>query len=178
MILEISIFDPESGHTTIHRFARSPVRIGRDAVCELRLPFGFVSGQHALVQFDDERAELIDPGSTNGVLREGKRLPARQPIPIADGLTATIGRLELKLRRLDGDDAADPNSMSFETSGVDATGFARIHAVIRELRPLHERLLAARAAFDAARQSALEAIPTGARELADAMLSREFPGTS
>lgn len=175
MSLQISVFDPESGRTTVHRFAHSPVRIGRDAVCELRLPFGFVSGQHAVIQFDDERAELTDPGSTNGVLREGQRLPPRQPIPIVDGLTATIGRLELQIRRLGPGDEPDPNAMSVETHGEGVAGFARIHAVIRELRPAYDRLLQARTAFEAAQRSALDAIPPGARELAMAMLTREFP---
>lgn len=172
MTLQISIFDPESGHTTVHRFSRSPVRIGRDAVCELRLPFGFVSGQHALLQFDDDHAELVDPGSTNGVLREGRRLPTRQPLPITHDLTVTIGRLELQILRAPPD---APDAATGETTGTDVACFARVHAIIRELRPLYDQMLRARAEFDLARSAAVEQLPPTARQLAAAMLAREFP---
>jgi len=177
MTLEISVFDPESGHTTVHRFSRAPVRIGRDAVCELRLPFSFVSGQHALLQFDDDHAELIDPGSTNGVLREGRRLPARQPLPITDNLIVTIGRLELRILRAAAD-LPESTPTAGETTGTDVASFGRVHALIRELRPLHEQFLRARAEFDAARHAAVEQLPPAARELAAAMLAREFPAAT
>lgn len=173
MTFRITVFDPDTGHTTAHRFARSPVRIGRDAACELRLPFGFVSGQHLVLRFDDERAELTDPGSTNGVLREGRRLPPLQPVPILDPMTVTIGRLELRIARHTDDDAG--LLTTDETATGDNAGFARVHAAIRELRPLYDQLLRARATFGAARQAALDGLAPDTRDLAAAMLAREFP---
>jgi predicted component of type VI protein secretion system len=175
MSLHVTVFDPETGQTREHAFIRSPVRIGRDAGNELRLPFSFVSGRHAVLQFDDERAELLDAGSTNGVLREGRRLPSRQAVPIGDTLTVTIGRLELRVRRLTADDSPSAPPIAPEAAAADATGLARVHGAIRDLRPLYIEMLQARSTFVAARDAALAGIPAEARDLADAMLAREFP---
>lgn len=175
MKLQITVFDPETGQTAEHAFARSPIRIGRDPGNELRLPFSFISGRHAVVQFDDARAEFVDAGSTNGVLREGRRLPSRQAVPIDDTLVVTIGRLELKIRRAAADEAPQPHTLQPEAAGADATGLARVHVAIRELRPLHEQRLRAAAAFTAARDAALAGVPADTRDLAAAMLAREFP---
>ena len=172
MTLHVTIFDPETGQTREHGFVRSPVRIGRDAGNELRLPFSFISARHAVIQFDDDRAEFLDAGSTNGVLREGRRLPSRQAVPIVDTLTVTIGRLELRIRRLAADES--PGALVPETAS-DATGLARVHGAIRDLRPLHEEMLHARSIFMSARDAALAGIPAESRDLASAMLAREFP---
>ena len=175
MSLHVTVFDPETGQTREHGFVRSPVRIGRDAHNELRLPFAFVSARHAVIQFDDERAEFLDAGSTNGVLREGRRLPSRQAVLIVDTLTVTIGRLELRVRRLTAEDSPGAPPLVPEAAAADATGLARVHGAIRDLRPLHLDMLHARSVFVAARDAALAGIPAEARDLADAMLAREFP---
>ena len=181
MTVHVTVFDPETGQTREHGFVRSPVRIGRDAGNELRLPFAFISARHAVIQFDDDRAELLDAGSTNGILREGRRLPSRQAVPIVDTLTVTIGRLELRIRRQTAEDAASApplapeSSVSSISSAADATGLARVHGAIRDLRPLHEDMLRARSTFVTARDAALAGIPADARDLASAMLAREFP---
>ena len=165
MTVHVTVFDPETGQTREHGFVSSPVRIGRDPGNELRLPFSFISARHAVIQFDDERAELLDAGSTNGVLREGRRLPSRQAVPIVDTLTVTIGRHE----------SAGAPPLAPESLAADATGLARVHGAIRDLRPLHEELLRARSTFITARDAALAGIPAEARDLASAMLAREFP---
>ncbi len=175
MTMRVTVFDPETGQTSEHVFVRSPVRIGRDPGNELRLPFSFISGRHAVLQFDDTRAELLDAGSTNGVLREGRRLPSRQAVQIVDTLTVTIGRLELRIRRDDPNEAPAAPPLRPEVAAADATGLARVHGAIRDLRPLHDDLLRARAAYIAARDAALACIPPETRDLAAAMLAREFP---
>lgn len=175
MKLQITVFDPETGQTSEHGFTRSPIRIGRDPGNELRLPFSFISGRHAVVQFDDERAELVDAGSTNGVLREGRRLPSRQAVAIHETLVVTIGRLELRIRKTAADEAPAPHALLSEAAAADATGLARVHVAIRELRPLHEQRVRATAAFTAARDAALAGVPADTRDLAAAMLAREFP---
>lgn len=175
MKVQITVFDPETGQTSEHAFTRSPIRIGRDPGNELRLPFSFISGRHAVVQFDDERAELVDAGSTNGVLREGRRLPSRQAVAIADSLVVTVGRLELRVRKVAAHEVAPPNALVPEVAGADATGLARVHVAIRELRPLHDQRARACAAFAAARDAALASVPADTRDLAAAMLAREFP---
>lgn len=177
MTVKITVFDPESGKTTVHGFEHSPVRIGRDPTSELPLPFAFVSTRHAVVEFDDEHASLVDAGSTNGFLREGRRLPSRQAITITDAVTVTIGRLELEIRRLAPGATLDPN-LSLAPAGSDAHAIASIHASIRQLRPLHDDILRTRAAFATARDSLLDRIAPDARDLAAAMLVREFPNVT
>jgi predicted component of type VI protein secretion system len=173
MSVSITVFDPESGKTTHHGFERSPVRIGRDPTSELPLTFPFVSASHAVVEFDDDTATLIDAGSMNGILREGRRLPSRQSLAISGAITVTIGRLELQIRRL-ARGAALPEP---PPSDADARALASVHAAIRQLRPLHDEILRARAGFARTRDALLAAFPPDAQSLAAAMLTREFPGT-
>ena len=172
MSVRITVFDPESGKTTHHGFDRSPVRIGRDPEGELLLNFPFVSARHAVVEFDDDTATLVDAGSMNGLLREGRRLPSRQSVTIADAITVTLGRLELQIRRLARGVAATEPPLN-----TDAQAIASVHAAIRQLRPLHDEVIRSCAAFARARDTLLDSIPPDARDLATAMLTREFPGT-
>lgn len=71
--ISITVFDAETGTTSEYSFTKSPVRIGRNPLNDLSLPFPFVSGWHAIVRFDDEAARFFDLGSTNGTLLDGDR---------------------------------------------------------------------------------------------------------
>jgi type VI secretion system protein len=95
----ISVFDAETGTTSEHTFSTSPVRIGRNPLNDLPLPFPFVSGWHAIVRFDDATARFFDLGSTNGTLLDGRRVQAGESVNIVDTLAVTIGRLELRFGR-------------------------------------------------------------------------------
>ncbi len=97
--LVITVFDAEAGTTTNHSFTTSPVRIGRNPLNDLTLPFAFVSGWHAIVRFDDETARFFDLGSTNGTLLDGRRVQAGEPVTIVDVVAVTVGRLELRFSR-------------------------------------------------------------------------------
>ncbi len=95
----ISVFDSETGATTEHPFATSPVRIGRNPLNDLPLPFPFVSGWHAVLRFDDTSARFFDLGSTNGTLLNGRKIEAGEPVEVGEMLSVTIGKLELRFRR-------------------------------------------------------------------------------
>jgi len=95
----ISVFDAETGTTSEHTFSTSPVRIGRNPLNDLPLPFAFVSGWHAIVRFDDTSARFFDLGSTNGTLLDGRRVQAGESVNIVDTIAVTIGRLELRFAR-------------------------------------------------------------------------------
>ena len=98
----ITVFDSETGQTTDHTFATSPVRIGRNPLNDLPLPFPFVSGWHAVVRFDETGAKFFDLGSTNGTLLNGRKIQAGEAVTVGDRLSVTIGKLELRLRRAEG----------------------------------------------------------------------------
>jgi type VI secretion system protein len=109
----ITVFDSETGQTTDHTFASSPVRIGRNPLNDLPLPFPFVSGWHAVVRFDEEGAKFFDLGSTNGTLLNGRKIQAGEAVTVGDRLSVTIGKLELRLRRADGVAAVAPGPVGY-----------------------------------------------------------------
>ncbi len=95
----ILVFDSEEGTTTEYAYTASPVRIGRNPLNDLTLPFAFVSGWHAVVRFDANGAKFFDLGSTNGTLYNGRRVQAGEAIPIGGEVSLTIGKLELRIRQ-------------------------------------------------------------------------------
>jgi len=99
----ITVFDSELRTTKEYPFAKSPIRIGRNPLNDLALPFPFVSGWHAVVRFDENTPRFYDLGSTNGTLHEGRRIQAGEPLDVGTLLSVTIGRLELRLSRGDAD---------------------------------------------------------------------------
>lgn len=100
--LSITVFDAETGTTSEYKFANSPVRIGRNPLNDLSLPFAFVSGWHAVIRFDEESARFFDLGSTNGTLLDGRRVQAGEPVDIGEMLSVTIGKLELRMTKQGG----------------------------------------------------------------------------
>lgn len=76
-------------------FRQLPVRIGRNSANELCLPQGYVSEWHAIVRESNGAVELVDLGSTNGIVVDDVRLPVQQPRRIDRGLRAMIGPLTL-----------------------------------------------------------------------------------
>ncbi|HRI08523.1 MAG TPA: FHA domain-containing protein [Nannocystaceae bacterium] len=162
MMVEITVFDRQAGESRVHRFSRAPVQIGRDPGAEICLPHAFVSSRHAVVSFADERAELVDLGSTNGTFYAGRPLPPNWPLAIPEEVVVSIGRIELRIRHLTG-------------TAEDAAALAQIHAVMRRLRPLHVALQEAQASLSAAYQAAIAEIPNDRRALAEVMIAREMP---
>jgi predicted component of type VI protein secretion system len=95
----ITVFDSETGTSTDYSFVASPVRIGRNPLNDLALPFPFVSGWHAVVRFDETVAKFFDLGSTNGTLVQGRRVEAGEPVIVDEAMPLKIGKLELRFRR-------------------------------------------------------------------------------
>ena len=116
--LKVQVYDSQTGRTRAERYQRSPVRIGRHPSNELCLSFGFVSGRHAQIDFDERGGTFTDVGSTNGSTINGQRVTANQAIPIGDGLNVTIGKLEMRFGWEQVDKPAAPRPPNLVESGV------------------------------------------------------------
>ncbi len=89
----------EAGTVTEYEFHSSPVRIGRNPLNDLALPYSFVSGWHAVIRFDEAAARFYDLGSTNGTLFDGRRISAGESASIDAPIRLQIGDLDLVLSR-------------------------------------------------------------------------------
>src|SRR5436190_13747268 len=69
------------------------VNIGSGPENGVRLMDGSVSGKHAGIAVDDTKFEIVDLGSKNGVLVNGKKTPRRF---LRNGDIITLGMTELK----------------------------------------------------------------------------------
>lgn len=93
--VRITVRSISSGEQTDYQFTNSPIRIGRNRLNDLALPFPFVSGWHAVIRFDEDKATFYDLGSTNGSLFNGQRVAVGQSVPIRADATVILGDLEL-----------------------------------------------------------------------------------
>jgi pSer/pThr/pTyr-binding forkhead associated (FHA) protein/ABC-type ATPase involved in cell division len=69
----------------------APITFGRDPENTVVLASRFVSGKHARVEPQGASYRILDLGSTNGLSRAGRRLPAGSPVPLSDGDVLRIG---------------------------------------------------------------------------------------
>ena len=69
------------------------VSLGSGPENNIRILDGTVSGKHAGVSIDDNKFEIVDLGSKNGVLVNGKKTPRRF---LRNGDVITLGMTELK----------------------------------------------------------------------------------
>ena len=51
---------------------RERLLIGRDEVCDIRIPSHLVSRHHALIVISSDSVQLVDLGSTNGTFVDGR----------------------------------------------------------------------------------------------------------
>lgn len=100
--LVVTIEDAETGSAEQIAFARSPLRIGRGELNDLRLRKGFVSTYHAVVQFDDAGATYVDLGSTNGSILDGEEVEPHVPRPLGGQTAVEIGSVTLRFARTAG----------------------------------------------------------------------------
>src|SRR5690606_32843063 len=175
-----------------YTFSASPVRIGRNPLNDLPLPFPFVSGWHAVVRFDEHGAKFFDLGSTNGTMLGGRRVQPGEGVVIGDGVAVTIGRLELRFRRPTMGPAAsepvrgtpvaagtiDPDRRPAAPAGEGGTAhvqLADVHHAVARLQPLYASFRHAVEALEVAVEGALAEIPGELHGLALSILGREFP---
>lgn len=103
--VRIRVDNRATGESVDHEFRTSPVRIGRNPLNDLPLRYPFVSGWHAVVRFDDAAARFFDLGSTNGTLRDGRRIVAGEEVVIGAPVIVQMGDLDLVMSRPGAHDA-------------------------------------------------------------------------
>jgi type VI secretion system protein ImpI len=106
MVLEVYVTEIGGSMQTL-RFAKSPVRIGRNQLNDIPLEDPFVSEWHGAIRFDDSSIAYSDMGSTNGSVLDGKRLAKNVSAPISDLSRLVLGRRELMFARVAGE-ASEP----------------------------------------------------------------------
>jgi predicted component of type VI protein secretion system len=95
--LRVRVEELDGGTSSTYVFHRSPVRVGRGELNDLRLDYPYVSNWHGLVQFDQDGTRFVDLGSTNGSFLGGVRLERNVPAAVSSGHELLLGRLRLHL---------------------------------------------------------------------------------
>lgn len=100
---------------TTASFGREPVRVGRSASAELRFASAedaTVSTHHAQIVFERGGYFVVDTGSTNGTLLNGRKITAKQPLKSGDKLRfGSPGGPEVEIE-IDEPAAVEPASAS------------------------------------------------------------------
>jgi len=79
------------GRTFEVALGQQPLSIGRAPDNDIVITSRFVSGRHARIEPHGIAHQIVDIGSTNGLLFEGKRLPANTPHVLTDSAVLRIG---------------------------------------------------------------------------------------
>src|SRR5262249_31698797 len=81
----------DEGQTREVALGARPLTLRRAPEHDIVLRSRFVSGHHARIEPDAGSHRIVDVGSTNGLLFEGRRLPANSPLGLNDGVVLRIG---------------------------------------------------------------------------------------
>jgi ABC-type multidrug transport system ATPase subunit len=81
----------DEGQTHSVLLGERTLTMGRAPDNDIVLRSRFVSARHARIEPDGAAHRIVDVGSTNGLLYEGKRLPASSPHALRDGDVLRIG---------------------------------------------------------------------------------------
>ncbi len=92
------------------------VRIGRSAPCDVILPSSEVSRRHCRIDVDGEWARVIDLGSTNGTVIEGRRIDG--PTRLRNGTRLMLGTMLLHYERRDVREVAEEAELTAELRGA------------------------------------------------------------
>jgi ABC transport system ATP-binding/permease protein len=81
----------DEGQTREVVLAERALTLGRAPDNDIVLTSRFVSGHHARIEPHGDAHRVVDVGSTNGLLFEGRRVPANSPLALADSDVLRIG---------------------------------------------------------------------------------------
>ncbi len=98
--LNVTMIDTQDGSQTVLTFHRLPVRIGRNALNDIRLGSGYVSQFHAVVDMSGDAILLWDLGSRNGTFLPSQgNAPPNSAIDLSTtnfefGIATTVFRVQ------------------------------------------------------------------------------------
>ncbi|MEI7988042.1 MAG: FHA domain-containing protein [Chloroflexota bacterium] len=93
-IIHLRIRD-ESGSEKSYFLGKGEWLLGRSDECQVQIQDQAMSRHHLLIKVSDDRLIVSDPGSRNGVLYNGNRLPAKQEQTIPSGSSLQIANYRL-----------------------------------------------------------------------------------
>ncbi len=125
--IEIQVWCEGDEETCV--LAEFPARIGRDELCELHLPYAFVSRRHARIEQHGSRFVLVEEGGCNGISYQGRRLALGEGVEVMDGSEFMIEGLIARLRFIE---ATQP--MRFDDANREhATSLYAEHQLVPEI---------------------------------------------
>jgi hypothetical protein len=81
----------------------SKITVGRATNNDVIIRAQMISKAHATFVLDDgDRVKLMDMGSANGTMLNGKKLKKREMVPVGSGDTITLWRFVFEYQELDG----------------------------------------------------------------------------
>jgi pSer/pThr/pTyr-binding forkhead associated (FHA) protein len=98
MAIRLTVLAPGGGEAAALDFDQTRIRIGRGAMCDVRLPELTVSAVHAMVFLDRDRYYVTDLGSTNGTEVNGERLVVDRRKLLRSGDTIRVARFEIRFQ--------------------------------------------------------------------------------
>lgn len=101
--LEELIVEQLDGSAHAHKLKQSVVTIGRDSDNDIVLPDASVSRHHARLEWAQGVWRLVELGSTNGTLINGRRLSPHIPTDWPANAGVQMGGFTLRLRTANGD---------------------------------------------------------------------------
>lgn len=91
--LEIKFAD---GTSAVIELTKPQMMLGRSADVEIPVNDNQISRRHALFLCEADGVRVVDTGSANGTFLSGARLPAQQPVSLADGAQLRVGQTLIK----------------------------------------------------------------------------------
>jgi phage tail-like protein len=99
---KLEIRYPDGRQVTVDLLKRQ-MAIGRASDVDIPISDGQVSRRHAYLLCGPEGVRLVDLGSANGTFMGPNRLPAQQPIPLADGAVVRVGQTIMRFSAAKGE---------------------------------------------------------------------------
>src|SRR5262249_17138830 len=98
---------PDGRMVTVE-LGKRQMAVGRASDVDVVVNDGQVSRRHAVLLCGPEGVRLVDAGSANGTYLGANRLPANQPIPLADGAVLRMGQTLLRFVAARGETVVAP----------------------------------------------------------------------